>query len=306
MYEVTVTQIVLDTSRLNPYFTIQKALNRKNIANDIYQHEWCLPPKAKTDPTCEAAMGRAIRLYQKTAKEMETLLGGTYFQNVEEDHPQRHQSSQLMLDSLNNICAVYLKQKEYNKAKQTAVEVLKLDRKNIKALLRAAKASLLDPASTMEEVKAALKEAGEQITYKNPSEEKELKRLKTQLKRKQHEYKKKTKEMFANKLQTNSLSKDTRKNEKDVTSSEESAAREESSVAISSEEVTETKGTAITDRDIESESEDSKESTVSFISIFIQVLIPLALLLFYRSLSTTTNDRLAPTANDCDEENSSI
>eukprot|EP00980_Cylindrotheca_fusiformis_P030728 scaffold25316_cov215-Cylindrotheca_fusiformis.AAC.1 len=82
---------------------------------------------------------------------MEKLLNGTYFNQVEEDHPQRHQVQQVMLDSLNNIVAVYLRQKEFHKAKQAAVEVLKQDPKNVKALLRAAKASLLDNASTMEE-----------------------------------------------------------------------------------------------------------------------------------------------------------
>jgi hypothetical protein len=54
-----------------PYFTIQKALTRKNIANDIYQHEWCPPSKD------------AIRLYTKAAKDMQTLLQVTYFNQVE-------------------------------------------------------------------------------------------------------------------------------------------------------------------------------------------------------------------------------
>ena len=200
MFEVTVSQIIVDTSRLNPYFTIQKAVSRKTIANDIYTHEWCPPPAGERDPSCDAAMARALRLYKKAAQEMETLLGGTYFNQVEENHPQRIQASQIMLDSLNNIVAVYLRQKQYHEAKQSAVEVLKQDPKNIKALLRAAKSSLLDPASTMEEVKAALSAADDEITYKHPQEEKELKRIKAQYKRKQQEYKKKTKEMFSNKL----------------------------------------------------------------------------------------------------------
>mmetsp|Transcript_32221 Transcript_32221/g.78306 ORF Transcript_32221/g.78306 Transcript_32221/m.78306 type:complete len:381 (-) Transcript_32221:133-1275(-) len=200
MFEVTVTQIIVDTSRLNPYFTIQKAVSRKAIANDVYQNEWCPPSKSEQEPSCNAAMARALRLYKKAAQGMETLLGGTYFNQVEENHPQRLQTTQIMLDSLNNIVAVYLRQKQYHEAKQAAVEVLKQDSKNIKGLLRAAKASLLDPASTMEEVQAALSAADSEITYKHPQEEKELKRIKAQYKRKQQEYKKKTKEMFSNKL----------------------------------------------------------------------------------------------------------
>jgi hypothetical protein len=166
MYEVAVRKIVMDNSRLNPYSTIQKSLTRKNIANDIYQHEWCKPPKNDSDdPSCDAAMTRAIRLYNKAAKEMETLLQGTHFNQVEKYHPQRIQSQQLLLDSLNNIVAVYMKQHEYHKAKQGAVEVLKQDPKNLKGILRAAKSALLDPASTMEEVKAALEAAESEITY---------------------------------------------------------------------------------------------------------------------------------------------
>ncbi|CAJ1946092.1 unnamed protein product [Cylindrotheca closterium] len=180
MFEITVTQIVVDTSRLNPYFTIQKAVSRKAIANDIYQNEWCPVPTSEQEPSCDAAMARALRLYKKAAQEMETLLGGTYFNQVEEDHPQRLQATQIMLDSLNNIVAVYLRQKQYHDAKQSAVEVLKQDAKNIKA--------------------------NSEITYKHPQEEKELKRIKTQYMRKQQDYKKKTKEMFSNKLNNQDLS----------------------------------------------------------------------------------------------------
>jgi hypothetical protein len=287
LYEVTVTHIVVDTSRLNPYFTIQKALTRKNIANDIYQCEWCAPSKTPNDPDCESAMARAIRLYQKSAKEMDTLLQGVYFQQVEEDHPQRHQSRQLMLDSLNNTVAVYLRQQQYHKAKHAAVEVLKQDPKNIKALLRAGKAALLDPASTMEEVKAALQAAESEITYKNPQEEKELKRLKADFKRHQHEYKQRTKEMFADKLKTNTLSDETCESEKNANE------------PAGSEEETTTKDIPNTskaeDDTTESEKEDAGMQTrddvrfwkTQVFSIFLQVGIPLVLFLFYRLLSKT-------------------
>ena len=207
MYTVTVTQKVIDTSRLNPYFTIQKALTRKTIANDIYQNEWCKPPETSTDPDCEFSMKRALRLYTKAASEMETLLQGTYFSNVEKDHPQRWEARQILLNSLNNIVAVRLKQKNYHGAKNAAVDVLKIDPSNIKALLRAAKAALMDPASTIEEASAAIEAAESAIAStsagKNKSmNEKELKRLKITLKEKQADYKEKQKEMFGNKLRS--------------------------------------------------------------------------------------------------------
>ena len=138
---------------------------------------------------------------------METLLQGTYFNHVEKDHPQRKESRQILLDSLNNIVAVHLKQQEYHKAKQSSVEVLKVDPGNVKALLRAAKAALMDPASTMEEASEAMKAAESEITSgrnNNSTNEKQLKRLKILLKEKQLDYKEKSKEMFGNKLSSKS------------------------------------------------------------------------------------------------------
>jgi len=69
MYKVTVTQKVMDTSRLNPYFTIQKALTKKKIANDIYTNEWCKPPETNKDANCDHSMKRAVRLYTKVCHE---------------------------------------------------------------------------------------------------------------------------------------------------------------------------------------------------------------------------------------------
>jgi hypothetical protein len=288
MFEVVVKQIVMDTSRLNPYFTIQKAITRKTMANDIYQQEWCPPPATPEDPSCDAAMTRAVRLYQKVATEMETLLQGTYFNQVEAEHPQRHQSKQILLDSLNNIVTVQLRQHEYHKAKQSAVEVLKQDGKNLKGLLRAAKAALLDPASTMEEGKAALTAAESEITYKNPTEEKELKRLKIQYKRKQQEYKLQSKAMFADKLQTaNALG----------SAEDEDEEKETTSAESESEPETTTKDISATPSEEEKVDDDDDEATLAkddvafwrsqMISILLQVVIPFAIFLLYRMVTKT-------------------
>lgn len=247
------------------------------MANDVYQNEWCPPPTSETDPSCDAAMARALRLYQAAAKDMETLLDGTYFKQVEEDHPQRHQSTQIMLDSLNNIVAVYLRQKEFHKAKQAAVEVLQQDPKNVKALLRAAKASLLDPASTMEEVQASLDAAEEEITYKDQQSEKELKRLKTELKRKKKEYKKKSKEMFADKLKTKASSEET------AESNEKTSSTAETTKSGTSEEI---QGTDKLDENSSEETEEEMAFWKSrLVAILIQVFIPLAIFLLYRFMS---------------------
>jgi hypothetical protein len=283
MFEVTVKQIVMDTSRLNPYFTIQKAVTRKTMANDIYQHEWCPPPATPEDPSCDAAMTRAVRMYQKAATEMETLLQGTYFNQVEAEHPQRHQSKQILLDSLNNIVTVQLRQHDYHKAKLSAVEVLKQDGKNLKGLLRAAKAALLDPASTMEEGKAALTAAESEITYKNPTEEKELKRLKIQYKRKHQEYILQSKAMYANKLQTSNALRSAEDEEKETEPAE-------------SEPETTTKEISATPSE-EEKVDDDDEATLAkddvafwrsqMVSIFLQVVIPFSIFFLYRMVTKT-------------------
>lgn len=176
IYEIEAIQIVMDTSRLNPYFNIQRSKTMKNIANDLYQYEWNIVKSRE----------RSIRLYEKAAKAMSTLLGGTYFANVEPDHPQRSECQTIMMDSYNNLIAVYLRAKRWAKAREAAITALKADSKNTKALLRNAKAYLLDPDISMEEKDQALAKAEKVICYKDP-EETELKKLRAQWKKKQRQ-----------------------------------------------------------------------------------------------------------------------
>ena len=181
LYEVTISSIVMDTSRLNPYFTIQKALTKKNIANDLYVNEWL-----KT-----SSREKSIKLYEKSGKSMQTLLDGTYFNSVEQDHPQRKECKNIMLDSFNNITAVYMRARRYTQGKESCKKVLNIDSNNLKALLRYAKICILDyrkesdsTTTSEEDVEQALKKAENAITYKDTTEEEELKKLKQQWKRK--------------------------------------------------------------------------------------------------------------------------
>lgn len=188
IYEITAIQIVMDTGRLNPYFPIQKALTLKNIANDLYQNEWQLSAKqeegdAKTASSSRSSSSknsreRAIYLYEKAAKSMKTLLGGTYFASVEPDHPQRKQCQTIMMDSLNNVIAVYLRAKRWRQAREAAKTALKEDSKNPKTHLRNVKAHVLDPnnASIADETDQAVDKADRVICYKD-TEEKEFKQL---------------------------------------------------------------------------------------------------------------------------------
>lgn len=290
MYEIKVIMIVLDTSRLNPYFTIQKATTQKSIANDIYQYEWCPPAKSNEDPSCEMAMSRALRLYSKAAKDMGTLLDGTYFAQVEKEHPQRHQTKQLMMDCLNNVVAVHLRQHQYHKAKKAAVEVLRHDPNNIKALLRAAKAALLDPASTLEEVDAALKAAEGEITYKNPAEEKQLKQLKAQFKKKRHEYKEQSKAMFGDKLKAdNAFASDDPVGDKSGTSQEEQATNMSKSVSFdesTTKPPNENGRRATATADIKGGDNESFWKKQGFTMMF-QAILPMIFFFIYRFITKT-------------------
>ena len=79
---------------------------------------------------------------------------------------------EIMLDCLNNIAACHLRAKEFHQAKEAAVKVLSFDPDNLKRLVRAAKAALLDPASSYEEVEAAI--AAAEMDHPDDSEVQKL------------------------------------------------------------------------------------------------------------------------------------
>jgi len=185
VYKATVTQIVQDTSQLNPYFTIQKALTRKKIANDLYQHEYMiLSSKDAADQKNDAAKMRALKLYRQAGRDMKDLLGGTYFNSVEQDHPQRKEVRQLMMDCYNNVVVIYMHAKEYNKALDAVEIAIQRDAKNLKALVRNAKLHVLLASSEkkVKEADEAIKMAENAICYKDKAEEEELKKIRAQYK----------------------------------------------------------------------------------------------------------------------------
>ena len=186
IYKATVVQIVQDTSRLNPYFSIQKALTRKKIANDLYQHELLnLTPKEAAELKNTDARDRALKLYKQAGRDMKDLLDGTYFASVEQDHPQRKECRQLMMDCYNNVIVIYMHSKQYANALDAAeLAIQRGGSKNLKALVRNAKLHVL-LASSEKKVKAAeeaIKMAEDAICYKDKAEEEELKKIRAQLK----------------------------------------------------------------------------------------------------------------------------
>lgn len=185
LYKATVSQIVQDTSRLNPYFSIQKALTRKKIANDLYQHElMILSQKEAANKENEEGKLRALKLYRQAGRDMKDLLDGTYFASVEQDHPQRKECRQLMIDCYNNVVVIYMHAKQYDKALDAIETALKRDPKNLKALIRNAKLQVLVASSEKKLTLAdeALKNAENAICYKDKAEEAELKKIRAQYK----------------------------------------------------------------------------------------------------------------------------
>jgi len=178
IYEVTIKKLVNNDAEFSdPNFQLQIAKSKKTIGNDVYVNEWA----------GGFGKNKALLIYKKASQNLTNLL-------TEEHHGQavRDEANSLLIDCLNNTAAVLLKAKDYGKAKEAATQVLLRDPDNIKALLRAARAAIYDPAGTFEESEAAI-DAAEQVNSDDP----DLKRMRAELDRKKKEYKKKSKAMFS-------------------------------------------------------------------------------------------------------------
>jgi hypothetical protein len=177
-FEITVKSVASSDPIVNePSFQIKIAKSKKAIGNDVYLHEW-------SDGYGKA---RAKLLYKRAADMMEYL-----FQTVQDDDATRKEAIEILLDCLNNIAACHLRAKEFHQAKEAAVKVLLHDPNNLKGLIRAARAALLDPASSYEEVEAAIAAA-----ETDHPDDLEVRKLRIELKQRKQAYKKKTKDMFS-------------------------------------------------------------------------------------------------------------
>ena len=206
-YTVTIKGIVPEAERHDAAFQIRASRAKKNIGNDVYQNEWYAPEKEQSAQTNNDnsihfnnhnTSIKAIQLYKRAASNLEFLVveqPDNKNNNDDSKKELRAEALSILLDCLNNIVAVHMRAKRYHQAKEAAVQVLQFDGTNTKALLRAAKASLLDPASSYEEVQAAIDAAQEHAS--DESTMAEVRKLKADLKRRKQEYKRKSKEMFA-------------------------------------------------------------------------------------------------------------
>lgn len=195
-YEITVKSIYCPEGESSDTdgFQIKLAIQKKVIANDMFANElYC---------DDHGVQQRAIRLYSKAADEMLHLIQNHAAEEEqqsenydEEDGKEKtEQASEIMLDCLNNIVAVYTKCKMYHEAKDAAVKVLSHDPDNYKALLRAARAAMLDPAGTYEESDLAIAAAEKVVKHKG-LDGKDIRKLRAELKEQKQKYKQRRQEM---------------------------------------------------------------------------------------------------------------
>jgi tetratricopeptide (TPR) repeat protein len=167
MYEVHIKKIVHGAGE------VEIASSRKKIANDCYKNEW----------NNGHGKSRPLYLYRKAAEAMDRVLI---------DSPDNEEARSILVDSLNNMAAVHLRAKDYGEAKNAATRVLMHDPDNVKALCRAARAAMLDPAGSYEESEAAISVA-ESVNASDPA----VVKLRSELIRRKKEYKKKNKAAYS-------------------------------------------------------------------------------------------------------------
>eukprot|EP00546_Thalassionema_frauenfeldii_P006880 CAMPEP_0178919252 /NCGR_PEP_ID=MMETSP0786-20121207/14328_1 /TAXON_ID=186022 /ORGANISM="Thalassionema frauenfeldii, Strain CCMP 1798" /LENGTH=353 /DNA_ID=CAMNT_0020593151 /DNA_START=53 /DNA_END=1111 /DNA_ORIENTATION=+ len=177
-YEVRIQKLIKSNQVLsNPICQVEVALGKKVIANHTYQFEW----------SDGYSKSKVLNMYKKAGDAMSNLLN-----EKEIEESVKEKARELLIECLNNIAAVYLRAKEYGKAKEAATRVIVIDPNNLKALLRAARAAIYDPAGTYEESKAAIA-AAEIVDPKN----RDLLNLKLELQKKIKDYKKRNRQMLS-------------------------------------------------------------------------------------------------------------
>jgi hypothetical protein len=176
LYTVTVKDIVDSDYCLTNQFKIKSCSSKKYIANDIVQNELLVSMKSTANNNTSNnssnilyAKGRALALYKRSSEMLHYLLQQQQNEQEHEEDKQVENEQQnneiklLYADCLNNICVIYMICKEYKLAKEAAVTVLQYNPYNIKALIRAAKASLYDPSSDYNEVSITINAAQTEI-----------------------------------------------------------------------------------------------------------------------------------------------
>jgi tetratricopeptide (TPR) repeat protein len=177
MYKVRIKKLVPHSCQvfLSFPFQLEIAESKKKIGNDCFNFEHC------------EGIGKekALMLYKKASDILSKLI------DVCDSKEEKYQATSLLVDCMNNMTAVYMKSKEFGKAKEIASRVILLNPDNMTALLRAGKCALYDPNGSFEECSAVIA-AAKAIN----SENKDLQKLQNEYRNKKKEYSKKSKELM--------------------------------------------------------------------------------------------------------------
>lgn len=190
IYRVCLKSIKSSSDYQSYEFRLKLANQLKRIGNDYFTNEWM-------GPNGGFGKAKALKAYNNATQELISLLNdcqeaqAIIDKNVHDGKKMmKDQIEALLVDCFNNISAVFLRDKEYVKAKEAAAQALQIDANNLKALMRAAKASLL--SCSFEECYAALEAAME---VKN--DDAEVLKLRAEYEWRLKEYQKKEKAMYA-------------------------------------------------------------------------------------------------------------
>lgn len=192
-----------DPKTQNNSFKIKLFQQMKKIGNHYYKYDWI---------GSDGGDGkvRALKLYNTISSNGFTLL-----QELDHGTSERRILYHMVVDSLNNISAVYLREKEYRKAMDAATKAIELDPYNMKALCRVAKAAMM--VGEFDECKLALETAEEIVdniiseTTTIAFQRADILRLKRELTKKKREQKKLEKEIYSQMLSGKRIGKSMKK-----------------------------------------------------------------------------------------------
>lgn len=170
---------------------IKIATQKKDIGNDCYKHDWTV---ASGGDDANSGKTRALKAYGGAVDLLKNLVKdiGERESPSEQEVKDGKEAISVLVDTLNNLSAVHLRAKSYGLAREAAGIAIQYDRDNLKALCRAAKANMMDPAGLFEETELAI-----QVAEELHKDSDEVKKLRIEFEQRKKEYKKKAKAMFS-------------------------------------------------------------------------------------------------------------
>lgn len=190
IYRVYLKSIKSSLENQTYEFRSKLANQLKLIGNDYFTNEW-------KGPHGGFGKSKSLKAYNNATKELLSLMNDLGEQQAKAESTalvdydkMKDQIEALLVDCFNNVSAVFLRDKEYVKAKEAATQAIQINPNNVKALKRAAKASLL--SCSFEESYAAL-----QVAMELKQDDVEILKLKAEYEKRLKEYQQKEKAMYA-------------------------------------------------------------------------------------------------------------